>query len=81
MASDSNGLAGLLAGYRHDGFFCEMMGPPGGEPVEAALALLARLDRLPLARLRERALDAERELYNLGITFTVYTQKDRKSVV
>jgi len=76
LASDNTGLAGLLAGYSHDDFFCEMMGPPGGEPAAAARALLARLDRLPMARLRERALDAERELYNLGITFTVYTQKE-----
>ena len=34
---------------------------------------LAGMDR---AALQARARDAERELYNLGITFTVYSKKD-----
>jgi len=32
-----------------------------------------RLSKLSIAELRRRATDAEAELYNLGITFTVYS--------
>jgi len=35
-----------------------------------------RLARLDLAALRRRARDAEQELFNLGITFTVYTDRN-----
>jgi uncharacterized circularly permuted ATP-grasp superfamily protein len=35
-----------------------------------------RLDALDIAALRRRARDAERELLNLGITFTVYSDRD-----
>lgn len=35
-----------------------------------------RLGELDIATLRRRARDAERELFNLGITFTVYTDRD-----
>ncbi|MEZ5930970.1 MAG: circularly permuted type 2 ATP-grasp protein [Alphaproteobacteria bacterium] len=39
-------------------------------------ALRQRIDRLKLKALQRRAADTERELYNLGITFTIYSQKD-----
>jgi len=35
-----------------------------------------RLDQLDIATLRRRAKNAERELFNLGITFTVYTDRE-----
>ncbi len=35
-----------------------------------------RLNQLDIAALRRRARDAEKELFNLGITFTVYTDRD-----
>ncbi len=35
-----------------------------------------RLDGLDISGLRRRSRDAERELFNLGITFTVYSDKD-----
>ncbi|HWK48112.1 MAG TPA: circularly permuted type 2 ATP-grasp protein [Stellaceae bacterium] len=35
-----------------------------------------RLGRLSVEALKRRALDAEAELFNLGITFTVYSDKD-----
>lgn len=38
--------------------------------------ILKRLDEIEIAALRHRSKDAERELYNLGITFTVYTDRD-----
>ena len=35
-----------------------------------------RLAQLDITQLRARARGAERELYNLGITFTVYTDRE-----
>ena len=69
------GTHGLLADYDAGGRFCELTGPPGGDAPHAA-GLRARLQRLSLDELRQRAHDAELELYNFGITFTVYTHKD-----
>ncbi|MDX1710644.1 MAG: circularly permuted type 2 ATP-grasp protein [Rhodovibrionaceae bacterium] len=65
----------LLDSYDATGFFCELMGAEG-HTYERAGALIERLNALSLQDLRARAGDAERELFNLGITFTVYTQKD-----
>ena len=66
--------SGLLAGYRSGGYFCELTTPRegGGDFV----GIQRRLDQLDLEQLRRRAADAERDLFNLGITFTVYTEKD-----
>lgn len=68
---------GLLRGYAQGSGWCELFGGPGGPPSAAALAVLQRLDGLDLADLQARARDAERELYNLGITFTVYVDRDQ----
>jgi uncharacterized circularly permuted ATP-grasp superfamily protein len=67
--------AGLLAGYDQEGYFCEMFGPPGERPALTE-PIRERLGRLELEELQARARDAELELFNFGITFTVYTQKD-----
>jgi len=64
---------GVLAGYDAGEFFCEMYGRRG---LSHTRRIRERLDRLDLAALRRRARDAERELFNLGITFTVYTERD-----
>ena len=65
---------GLLSNYEAR-FFCELMN--GLDPDHRDLALIRdRLDRLDLAELRRRAAVAEAELYNLGITFTVYSDRD-----
>lgn len=66
---------GPLAGYDSGGFFCEMFGSPD-HSAEHARRVRERLDAMELSRLRGRAADAEAELFNFGITFTVYTQKD-----
>ena len=65
----------LLAGYDPGDRFCEMLGSPQ-RPATHTAALRRRLEGLSLEDLRERARDAELELYNFGITFTVYTHKD-----
>ena len=64
-----------LAGYRADGFYCELFGS-AALPADHCRPLRERLARLSLDELRRRAGDTARELYNLGITFTVYTDKD-----
>jgi uncharacterized circularly permuted ATP-grasp superfamily protein len=64
-----------LADYDADGYYCEVFGLPE-RPLTETAPIRQRLDRIPLELLRDRAADAERELYNFGITFTVYTQKD-----
>ena len=66
---------GLLRDYDQGDFFCEMFGR-GEIDCAHTRALRDRLDAMSLASLRQRAHDAELELYNFGITFTVYTQKD-----
>ena len=65
----------VLAGYESGGFFCEMTGKPD-EDAGFTRAIRERLAELGLEELRSRAGDAELELYNFGITFTVYTQKE-----
>jgi uncharacterized circularly permuted ATP-grasp superfamily protein len=66
---------GPLASYRHDGFWCELYGSES-YPSPHAAQVCARLARMDLAELRRRAQAAEHELFNLGITFTVYSDRD-----
>lgn len=62
-----------LDAYDAGDYFCEMYGRRGlGHTRE----IRKRLDALDIAALRRRARDAERELLNLGITFTVYSDRD-----
>lgn len=66
---------GLLADYDPGPFLCEMLGKPGaGLPHNETL--LQRIGRLRPKSLQRRAKNIERELFNLGITFTIYSQKD-----
>ena len=76
MSDSASGERGdPLAGYQPGPFFCEMVG--GAERDAGFTApIRERLARLGLGELRKRSGDAELELYNFGITFTVYTQKD-----
>ena len=62
-----------LADYDHGDYFCEMFGRNGLSHTRKIREQLAAMD---IATLRRRANDAERELFNLGITFTVYTDRD-----
>jgi len=47
-----------------------------GAPAEHTKRVVERLSRMSGAQLMRRARAAERELFNLGITFTVYTDKE-----
>jgi uncharacterized circularly permuted ATP-grasp superfamily protein len=71
--------SGLLDGYSVSNAFCELT--RGGETApgmaDPGMAeIIARLGRLKAPALRRRAAAAERELYNLGITFTVYSDRN-----
>jgi uncharacterized circularly permuted ATP-grasp superfamily protein len=63
---------GTMQGYDPNSFFCEMLRP--GQPEHPTLTLLlSRFAALPISSLRQRAADAERDLLERGITFTVYS--------
>jgi uncharacterized circularly permuted ATP-grasp superfamily protein len=67
-------VKGLLDGYDKASFYCELM---DGATHDPAVALIAeRLSQMDPAELRRRAEIAEIELFNQGITFTVYSDKD-----
>ncbi len=61
---------GILSNYNPNGFYCELTHGDAGQPVRD------RLGTLSVEDLKQRALDAEAELKDLGITFTVYSDKD-----
>jgi uncharacterized circularly permuted ATP-grasp superfamily protein len=67
---------GLLQNYDSGGYYCELFGGAGTRAAHAQ-AVRERLDQYSLAELRRRALAAERELFNLGVTFTVYSSRDQ----
>jgi uncharacterized circularly permuted ATP-grasp superfamily protein len=64
-----------LDGYDPGEFHCELLGPEK-QPGRQIAPLWYCLETSELSILQQRAADAERELFNLGITFTVYTEKD-----
>ncbi|NQW00005.1 MAG: circularly permuted type 2 ATP-grasp protein [Rhodospirillales bacterium] len=65
----------LLDGYDPHGFYCELLGSPAFA-AEHTQVIRDWLSRTRPRALRKRAQDCERELYNLGITFTVYSERD-----
>lgn len=65
-----------VAGYEPGEFFCEIFGRAGVRRLGHTRRIRDRLAQLDITQLRARARGAERELYNLGITFTVYTDRE-----
>ena len=57
----------MLEGYDPQGFYCEML------RCADTTRLRERLDRVPIAEFKRRAAGAEQALYDLGVTFTVYS--------
>ena len=66
---------GALAGYDRGDDYCEMLGS-AVRPAAHTAEIRQRLEGLDIASLRQRARRAERALYDLGITFTVYSARD-----
>ena len=64
-----------LEGYDPGERYCELLGS-SRQPSKPVTPLWHTLATTELDRLRKRAADAEQELFNLGITFTVYSEKD-----
>jgi hypothetical protein len=60
----------LLDGYDPQGFYCELLRGADNTP------LRNRLAGMPTADFKRRAAGAEQALYNLGITFTVYSDSN-----
>ncbi|HIJ64172.1 MAG TPA: circularly permuted type 2 ATP-grasp protein [Rhodospirillaceae bacterium] len=67
--------AGLLSGYDRREFFCELTSSRPDNADQIAI-VVNRLREMDLADLVSRSADAERDLFNLGITFTVYSERD-----
>jgi uncharacterized circularly permuted ATP-grasp superfamily protein len=67
--------AGPFDGYDPKPFFCELLGKDL-QPAKPLIGVWQRLQTLDVSTLLRRAADAEHELFNLGITFTVYSDKD-----
>lgn len=65
----------LLSAYDPGLYHDELFGG-AGLPAEHNALIRQRLAGLDFAELRRRLENAERELYNLGITFLVYSNKD-----
>jgi uncharacterized circularly permuted ATP-grasp superfamily protein len=66
----------IFGDYDPNGYFCEMFGAPGAEPLTATELIRSRLGRMRSTTLKRRAKATDRELFNLGITFTVYSERD-----
>jgi uncharacterized circularly permuted ATP-grasp superfamily protein len=64
-----------LSSYDAGDYYCELFGRADG-PALHTQPLRERLSRIPVDELRRRARNAENELFNLGVTFTVYSEKD-----
>jgi uncharacterized circularly permuted ATP-grasp superfamily protein len=65
--SDGQMSPSVLDGYDPQGFYCEMLRGP------ASAVIRQRIAALSIDALKERSGAANAELYNLGITFTVYS--------
>jgi uncharacterized circularly permuted ATP-grasp superfamily protein len=74
MTATTDRSPGLLESYDAAGYYCEMIDGAVRDPRIADV--LNRLRHVAPDDLRRRAEIAEAELYNLGITFTVYSDRD-----
>ncbi len=71
--ADSN--KGLFSSYDRGKFFCEMFGSDS-QPATHTELIRDRMGQMKISSLRRRAQSSDRELYNLGITFTVYDDRN-----
>ncbi len=76
QASSEAERKALLSSYSSGGFYCELF-EACKQGDSAAQELVRRLNAFTTDELGERASAAERELMLLGVTFTVYTQRNK----
>ena len=67
--------AGPFDRYNPEPYYCELLGK-ATQPAKELVGVWQRLQKLDVPTLMRRAADAEQELFKLGITFTVYSDKD-----
>jgi uncharacterized circularly permuted ATP-grasp superfamily protein len=67
--------AAPLDNYNPGPYYCELLGAPDNRNRHLT-ALWHRMQQMEIADLAARAKDAERELFTLGITFTVYSERN-----
>ncbi|MEZ5658755.1 MAG: circularly permuted type 2 ATP-grasp protein [Burkholderiaceae bacterium] len=65
----------LFANYDQQGFYCELFGSSTAR-AEHTSTIRRRLARMKLSTLKKRARATDTELFNMGITFTVYTERE-----
>ncbi|MBI3444525.1 MAG: circularly permuted type 2 ATP-grasp protein [Magnetospirillum sp.] len=75
QSQGSSTALGLLSQYDRGPFFCELTSPRPDGTADLA-AILTRLNSLDQDSLRRRTALADKEMFDLGITFTVYSDKD-----
>jgi uncharacterized circularly permuted ATP-grasp superfamily protein len=66
--------SGLLSKYDSGKFYCELLGPPSS-PHAVIDSIERQLSDISEIELRNRALAAENDMFDLGVTFTVYSDK------
>ncbi len=71
----TDGTPSPFSNYARGSFFCEIFGGDSDNAHHTEM-LRGRLGSMPVSELVRRSETAARELYNLGITFTVYSDQD-----
>ncbi|MEZ5651161.1 MAG: circularly permuted type 2 ATP-grasp protein [Burkholderiaceae bacterium] len=65
----------LFANYDAQDYYCELFGATDKEAEHTRL-IRRRLSRMKLSTLKKRARATDTELFNMGITFTVYSDRE-----
>ncbi|MFV0368208.1 MAG: circularly permuted type 2 ATP-grasp protein [Hyphomicrobiaceae bacterium] len=75
LTGDDHLGQGLLDAYDQGGYYCELRGAAGADTPkhQSLLKILSALDE---EEVRARSAEATSELFDLGVTFTVYTERD-----
>ncbi len=66
--------SGLLCGYDAGKYYCELLGS-SAHPHPAVEVVERQLSTISEEELRNRAVAAENDMFDLGVTFTVYSEK------
>jgi uncharacterized circularly permuted ATP-grasp superfamily protein len=72
--SSSTSRSGLLSAYDSGEYYCELLGSPT-TPHPVFENIERQLSTISEKELRNRAVAAENDMFDLGVTFTVYSEK------